>query len=339
MRIERKPYLLNQSPFYKLKSLPQLADVLCVSGNTMAAPLAAQENYIRFTTRAGRGVQWPKPTLRRIQKRVADLLSRIETPEFLHSAKRGRSYITNADQHSPALPSVKVDIHKFFRSVRPPAVFHFFKDKMLCALDVAGVLTKLLTVDGYLPTGGNASPILSYFSYMDMFSEIELLAVQQDCAMSCLVDDMTFTGPGATGNLIFEVRRIMARYRLRAHKTKVFRGGQVKVITGVAVTMGGRRVPNKRQRAIARDLRDLSAAQSDEAQLRILPRAIGRLYEAAQVDAAWLPRAKTFATHRKVVQERLSGNIPHAARPRKRAQRLARPQTTKLAAGNPPGGS
>src|SRR6266481_1867235 len=150
---QHKFYPLNQSPFYKIKSPAQLADILATNRNTMLRIASGLSNYIQFENHQGRDIQWPKPTLRRIHKRAANLLGRIETPNFLHSAKKGRSYITNADQHSPSLPSVKVDIRKFFQSVRVPAVFHFFKDKMLYAPDVAGLLTRLVTIDGHLPTG------------------------------------------------------------------------------------------------------------------------------------------------------------------------------------------
>jgi RNA-directed DNA polymerase len=148
--IEYRKHPLNQSRLYKVKTGRQLAEVLQISQTEMNSLLSRVENYIRFTTDAGRAVQWPKPLLRRAQKRAAELLARIETPEFLHSAKRGRSYITNAGQHIAMQPTVKVDIRNFFQSARAAAVFHFFLDKMLCAPDVAAVLTKLMTVDGHL---------------------------------------------------------------------------------------------------------------------------------------------------------------------------------------------
>jgi len=311
-RDQHKFYPLNQSPFYKVKSPAQLADILGTDQKEMMRIASGSGNYIRFETDQGRDIQWPKPNLRHIQKRAANLLGRIETPNFLHSAKKGRSYITNTDRHSPSLPSIKVDIRKFFQSVRAPAVFHFFKDKMLCAPDVAGILARIFTVDAHLPTGGNVSPILSYFAYLDMFAELDDLAKRSDCVMTCLMDDMTFTGSGASGRLVYEVRRILGRYRLCAHKTKVFKARQVKIITGVAVTIRGRRVPNKRQKAIAKGLRDLRAARSDEVRLTILRPATGRAYEAAQVDPAWLPRAKSIAAKRKALEASLSnqtGNV------------------------------
>jgi RNA-directed DNA polymerase len=304
---------LNQSRLYKVKSIAQLSDILGISKSYVKYIMRDRENYIRFTTKGGRDVQWPKPILRRGQKRAAQLLSRIETPDFLHSAKRGRSYITNAQQHSWGHPSVKIDIRQFFQSTRAAAVYHFFADKMCCVPDVASALTKLLTVDGYLPTGGNASPILSYFTYMDMFSEIEILAKQRDCVVTCLIDDMTFTGPGATRALIYDVRRIIARYRLWGHKTKVFKRGQPKIITGVAVTRIGPRVPNKRQVAIAEDLKSLAAAQSDEERLVVLRRVIGRIHEAAQIEPLWRSRADSLVIQRREIERRLretEANIP-----------------------------
>jgi RNA-directed DNA polymerase len=296
---------LNQSRLYKVKSVPQLCDILHISKSDLKYIKRNGENYIRFATKGGRDVQWPKPILRRAQKRAAQLLSRIETPDFLHSATRGRSYISNAQQHADTDPSVKIDIRRFYQSARAAGVFHFFADKMCCEPDVAAVLTKLLTVDGHLPTGGNASPILSYFTYMDMFSEIEAIAKQRNCIMTCLIDDMTFTGPGATRALIYDVRRIIARYRLWGHKTKIFKFGQPKIITGVAVTRIGRRVPNKRQVAIAEDLKSLAAAGSDEERLVILRRVIGRMHEAAQIEPPWRKRADPLLVQRRQIERRL----------------------------------
>jgi RNA-directed DNA polymerase len=322
--IEYRRHPLNQSRLYKVTTRRQLAEVLQISQSEMKALLSRGENYVRFTTDAGRAVQWPKPFLRQTQKRAAQLLARIETPEFLHSAKRGRSYITNARQHSALKPSVKVDIRNFFQSVRAAAVFHFFLDKMQCAPDVSAVLTKLMTVDGHLATGGNVSPILSYFTYTDMFLEIENLANQRDCKMTCLMDDITFTGPGATRELIYDVRRIVAKYRLRAHKTKLFRAGQAKVITGVAVTRTGLRVPNRRQVAIAEDLKSLSVAPSDEQRLTILRRVIGRMHEAAQLERFWRKRAHPLAAERKAIEQRLRLDLREVENGEPRAEQSQR---------------
>jgi RNA-directed DNA polymerase len=301
----KQQYNLNQSPFYRVKNRRKLAHILQVNLKEINDLTRADENFIRFKTETGRDIQWPKPRLRKIQKRAAILLSRIEVPEFLHSAVKGRSYITNAKQHNIVHPCVKVDIKQFFKCSRAPAIFHFFHDKLQCAPDVAGILTKLLTADGHLATGGNASPILSYFAYMDMFSEIFQLAKSRDGVMTCFVDDMAFTGPRANPELIYQVRRIIARHRLHAHKTKYFVSREPRVITGVAVTVVGHRLPNKLQASIANDRRLISRAKSDDDRIMLLRRAIGRAQAAAQIEPRWQSQAAQLITRRKEIERRL----------------------------------
>ena len=92
---EHRSYPFHQSRLYKIKSPAQLADLLNVRLGLIDMLLSARENYVRFTEKkSGRPIQEPKPTLQAIHKRVAKLLGRIETPDELHSAKKGRSYVT-----------------------------------------------------------------------------------------------------------------------------------------------------------------------------------------------------------------------------------------------------
>jgi hypothetical protein len=293
----RPKHVPNQSLLYNITSPEKLAAILRLSSVQTEMLLSRSENYIRFIANGDRDIQWPKPLLRAAHKRVAVLLSRIETPDFLHSAVRGRSYISNAQPHRADQPTVKIDLRKFFPSVRAPAIFHYFRDTMHCAGDAAGIMTKLLTVDGHLPTGSSVSPILSYFAYEKMFCEMRGIAFQRDCVMTCYVDDMTFTGRGATRELIYEVTKIAKRYRQWTHKTKIFRAGQPKVITGVAVTQSGARLPNKRQKAIAEDLSLHAATQDEEMRTLIARRVVSRMYEAAQIEPIWRKRAETFFAH------------------------------------------
>ncbi len=306
---ERRAYPKNQSRLYKITSPAQLAERLLVEPDQLNRLLKADDNYLRWTDKkTGRPIQQPKPLLGGVHKRVGVLLSRIETPDFLHSAIKGRSYISNASQHDPNQPTVKIDVRKFYPSTRAQAVFHFFRDRMMCDGDVAGMLARLLTADGHLATGSSASPILSYFAYDDMFAEIEALAVDRGSEMTCYVDDMVFTGPGATRRLIYETIQVVRRYRLWGHKTKVFKAGQPKVITGVAVTRFGGRLPNKRQKAIKDELSLLDNTSNDNDRLKIMRRLLGRIYEAAQVDRSWMPRAVALAAQKRGLERHISSH-------------------------------
>uniref|UniRef100_B0SYD3 RNA-directed DNA polymerase n=1 Tax=Caulobacter sp. (strain K31) TaxID=366602 RepID=B0SYD3_CAUSK len=286
-----------------------LADRLRLSEKQLALLVASADNYICWVDKkTGREIQQPKPVLRSVHDRVGKLLSRIETPDFLHSAIKGRSYISNATTHCPALPSVKVDIKKFYPSTRAHAVYHFFLDRMQCAGDVAGMLAAMLTVEGHLATGSSASPILSFFAYEDMFGEIAELAEVRGCAMTCYVDDMVFTGKGATPRLLFEIRNIAKPYRLWTHKAFAFGPGQPKVITGLAVTLGGPRLPNDRKAVIHESLQGYRQDPEGTA-TSTLRSLVGRLHEAAQVDPSWRPRAVWAAAELRA-RERASVSPP-----------------------------
>ncbi|MGK9236838.1 reverse transcriptase family protein [Inquilinus limosus] len=265
------------------------------------------DNYIRWDDKkTGRPIQRPKPLLDRIHRRAARLLSNIETPDFLYSAVKGRSYVTNAARHSPDQSTVKIDLRKFYPSTRIQSVYHFFRDRMQCDGDVAGILANLLTVDGHLPTGSSVSPILWFFAYEDMFHDMEALANGRDCTMTCYIDDMVFTGPNAGRRLIYDAIQIARKYRLWGHKTKRFKPGQPKVITGVAITNVGPRLPNRRQKAIADDLNRLGTEDDDEQRLALMDKLVSRMNEAAQIDPSWLPKAQAMVSERRGVKRRLA---------------------------------
>jgi hypothetical protein len=247
-----------------------------------------------------RAIQEPKRQLQRLHARIHTLLSRVEVPEYLHSAVRGRSYISNAAAHDPAMPAIKIDVKKFFPSVTRAAIFNFFEGPLKCRRDVAGLLADLLTFGAHLPTGSAASPIIAFYAFQPMFSEIELLAKAYSLKMTCYVDDMTLSGPRAIKRTLFEVRKIIARYGLKSHKGHVFAALQPKVVTGVCITPAGPRVPNKLHLKIKDGFDALSAARTPSARDEALRPLLGRLEAAGQIDRGFRARAATIrAAHGK----------------------------------------
>src|SRR3546814_7034096 len=81
-----------------------------------------------------------------------------------------------------------------------------------------------------------------------MFDEIAALAAAKCCTFTLYVDDMTITGQFATRAMQKEARAIIGRYRLKAHKTKIFSHRQPRIVTGVAITARGPELPNRRAR-------------------------------------------------------------------------------------------
>jgi hypothetical protein len=283
---------VRASALFKLTSPRRLAEILLVPRSTLERLVnAGDSNYlVRDDRKSGRTIEEPKPHLKLVQQRFARLLAQIETPEYLHSGVKGRSYITNANAHGADLPCIKLDIKKFFPSSSSHYVQRFFEEVLEYPPDVASRAKRLLTYDGHLPTGGNASTILSFWAYKPMFDEIEALAKRHQCEFSLYVDDMSITGMFANRKCQQEARRIVSRYALRAHKAKAFSSGQPRILTGIAKTRRGREVPHRRAKGIAQLEHKVAVASSADDKLKLYPSLIGKLSEAAVVDPTWAGR-------------------------------------------------
>ncbi|MBF0399694.1 MAG: RNA-directed DNA polymerase [Magnetococcales bacterium] len=314
-----KRYALDQSPFFKLKSRQKLSKILDADLNELEvfARNDPVDNYKLFETSGGkpRPVQCPKHRLQVIHRRVCDLLARIDTPDYLHSAIKGHSYLSNAKAHAANVPMVKVDIKKFFPSVTINAVKRFFLKTMECSPDVAALLSKVLTVYGHLATGSSVSPILSYYAHRDMFEEIAHLSAGRGAVMTCYVDDMCFSGETVTRKFLSDVRVIIRSHGLKSHKIHYFSSNMPRIVTGVVVTNSGIKLPNIRHKKIVDGYAQLQAALSDEEKLKLLPSLIGRINEAAQIDPRWTPKAKQLTLEMKRISSIAASSMNPSSRP------------------------
>lgn len=296
---------VRASALFRRTSPHRLANILMVTP-TMLERLVrwGDQNYLvrplaQADGKAPRMIEEPKPQLKLIHQRFARLLAQIETPDYLHSGVKGRSYITNANVHAADKACIKLDIKKFFPSSSSHHVQRFFEDVLEYPPDVAARAKQLLTYDGHLPTGGNASTILSFWAYKPMFDEIAALAKELGCEFTVYVDDMSITGVFANRKCQQAARKIVARYGLKAHKAKAFSPGQPRVLTGIAKTRRGREVPHRRAKGIAQLEQQEAAAETAADKLKVMPTLIGKLSEAAIVDPSWTPKKNAAVQRRR----------------------------------------
>ncbi|MEO3431973.1 reverse transcriptase family protein [Inquilinus sp. CAU 1745] len=287
---------LHQSRLFKVTSPAELAKRLGIELAELENLANRDNNYKKFKVgkQKKRDVQEPKDRLKQAHIKVARWLSRVETPDYLHSAIRGRSYITNAKVHSVNTNLVKVDIRAFFQNVSAHAVYLFFSEIMKCRSDVAMLLAKLLTVDGHLPTGSSVSPILSYFAHKRMFDEIAQLADYLNLRFTVYVDDMCLSGEKAVRATLFRIRGIITKHGLHSHKCRYFPAGVPRIVTGTALTNAGVRLPHRRHLKIKKAFEALEDMPDGEARDKALNALRSRLYEAAQLEPVWGERARSL---------------------------------------------
>ncbi|KZD21863.1 hypothetical protein A4A58_12165 [Tardiphaga robiniae] len=258
-------------------------------------------NY-KFFKIKDRPIQEPKARLQAVHLRVHRLLSRVAVPAYLHSAVKGKSYLSNALAHDASQPLIKVDIKKFFASVPEDAVVRFLRSDCKCRSDVARLFASMLVCNGKIATGSSASPILAYYAFKSMFDQIATLAGEHGLTFTCYVDDMTLSGPTATNAMVIKVRAIIAKFGLKSHKVRRFNASSPKVVTGVCIMPDGIRVPQKLHLAISRNFQERSTETDTKKREKITASLQGRLDAAGRIDAKFKSRADTFRASTKKAQ-------------------------------------
>lgn len=291
--VTRKIYAIDQCPFYKMASRKRLAALLGFELTVLERiAAAATTNYRIFEIKQDeklRKVEVPKRVLERIHRKVFSLLERIEKPEYLHSGVKGRSYITNAKVHIGLVPLVKLDLKKFYPSVGAARVYRFFYQALHCSPDVAGLMTKLCTVDGHVPTGSCVSQLLAYFAAKPMFDELHLLALQHDVRDSCYVDDLTWSGERATSSFLWSAKRIVHSHGFKYHKERTYTAAQQKLVTGVMIEAEKIAVLPSRELKLWRDINALGIHEPEE-RLAAVNSLIGKVVANGQIEQRFLQR-------------------------------------------------
>ena len=283
-----EPYPLDQCALYCLKSKRQLAARLNRSFPYISSRAAKPELYREWQEpkRSGgtRLIEAPRPDLKELQRRIADLLQRVAPPDYLFSPVKGKSYLENALVHQSAKTIKLLDINDYFGNCLAKSVYRFFHLHLRCTPDVAYLLTGLTCRNGHLPQGSPASPILSFYSALDMWNEIQELVAAADCQMSLYVDDITISGEHVPEALVFEIKGVLHRHGHDYSKRKEGRKhGTLAEVTGLMVGSGKAMVPHRHYRKLLDARLTAKTATDEDEKARAIARAKSLEYQVQAV--------------------------------------------------------
>lgn len=254
MRSRRNPsYPLNQCALYNCSTKKDLFTILQTTSTKFTELKQANDLYrsMRKSKKDGtfREVKAPRGDLKRIQRRIGELLLRVATPDYLMSPVRGRSNIDNAAKHRGAASFHLLDVEDFYPSCTANKVAWFFRSILKCSPDVTAILVRFTTLNEALPAGSPASPSLAFWAYQDMWDEIEQLVRADNCQLSVYVDDITISGNPIPGLLVHAVKERLLHHghRFKAAK-EAARTGVPVVVTGVVIKDKTLLMPNEQQR-------------------------------------------------------------------------------------------
>lgn len=289
-------YPIQDSRLYKIVGKGQLETLLGIQLEYLDR-LLSPDNYRVWINENNREIQQPINWLGQVHKRIGDLLSRIEVPEYVYSQK-GRSYVDNARQHTGNVPLGKTDISKFYPSTTRQMVWRMFSQDFKCAHDIADILADICCYQQkHLPTGSALSGRIAFFAARKMFDEIYETATTTNNKMTLYVDDITLSGQDVTKTLVSQIRQTVRRHGLKTKnsKTKTFSANAPKTVTGVVVVGDEVCLPNSRHKKIWEDRRALQNAVGEE-KTRLVRSLKGRLQEAKQILAPTTPTTKFTST-------------------------------------------
>lgn len=296
-------YPLHQSPLFFLRSRKRLAqNVLHLELAALNSLLQRPENYIeksRVTGSKVRVIHAPKPALLRVQYRLADLLGRIEQPDYVHSGQKGRSHITNALAHARHTGLLKIDIRRFYPSITRSRIWRFFAERMQCSDDVAALLASLSTCQGSAPIGSPISQTLALLVVRPMLDELSALAKEQDLVFTCYVDDLCFSGEQASPSFLRLIKQVICRNGFQHHGGEYYEPMADKLITGVSLTPNGAKVPEGLLQAIEESKCQLDSARTAQDRLRAMDRLLGKTAAAAAVESRFLALVRQLSLQRR----------------------------------------
>lgn len=295
-----KSYRISDSPFYRLRSKSKLSRTLNESLSSLKK-LCNDEHYEPFELAGKNGklrtIEKPSILLDRIHTRIASLLCRIEVPAYIHSGKKNHSHITNAAAHINSSMVLTMDIQKFYPSTTAKHVFNFFYQIMECSPDVSGLLAKLITFDGHIPTGSRVSLVIAYWSNHRLYEELYAAAQIRNVIMTVYVDDLTFSGEHLSRRFSWEVEKITRKHGLKIHpdKTCLFKKSDTKIITGVVIKDGKLLIKNEQHLKTYQDIESWKVSkQFGSIPESLLSRLQGRLISMSAIEPKYKDKFRSI---------------------------------------------
>ncbi len=273
--------------------------------------LSHDSNYNCYTDTNGhkpRDIEHPCLALDKVQTRIASLICRIEQPNYIHSGIKNRSHVTNADKHIGNHKVLTSDIRRFFPSTTKRMVFDFFYKQMKCSSDVADLLASLCTCKGHIPTGSRISMPLAFWANEPMFNLLNIISIDKKVTFTVFVDDIVFSGNSIDETFVYNVKKLISNHGHTAHpdKTKFYKCGEIKIVTGVAVDADGLHVANKHRKNIYQDMSQWKVTEQAGLIFEDLNnRLIGRMSAQSLIDYRFKDKSRTLKSSIKKIKNKL----------------------------------
>lgn len=200
-----------------------------------------------YTSKKYRRVTDVKEPRKTALKQLNKYLSELRIPNYVF-AKTDGGYVKNANRHKGNTSFLLIDIASFYPNCKFKYVKNFFMSGAGFKMknDLAQRMAELVTIPSYnkkvriIPQGFPTSTLISFFSYRQMFAELNKLALEYRLVFSTYVDDVTFSTKDDKfdfESIIEKIDDILNRYghSRKTEKTQICHldNGECPTITGI----------------------------------------------------------------------------------------------------------
>lgn len=134
----------------------------------------------------------PSDRLYFFQKKINELLRKINLPGYMYGCLPGKNHVLNAGHHLNQNYFLTIDLKNFFTNINHRQVFSMLV-KNGFSTPVSKLLTKLSTYNKSLPQGSPSSPAVANLVFLETANKLATLAKSCDIRFSCFLDDLTFS--------------------------------------------------------------------------------------------------------------------------------------------------
>jgi hypothetical protein len=194
----RKPYYKNK-PIGSIRSLANALGIQEIQLRRIAnnAPNLYVPNAPK-TKASGKTRQTytVREPLKRLQDEILNkIINGVSYPVYLQGGIQDpnlpRDYVRDAELHLGREVVLKEDISTFFSSTRVELVYRMWKNFFNFPPEVADVLTRLTTYNGFIPEGAATSAGVANLVFWDSEPELELSLRREGYIYSRYIDDIT----------------------------------------------------------------------------------------------------------------------------------------------------
>ena len=274
-------YDLERSPFAQQPTQREVADLLGeTKGNLIRLANYKDQFIVRRRENIGgkdRDLAYPVSRLRGVHERLKFHLNKVRQPSYLFSPRKKRSQRDNAALHLDQDQYLTLDVKQFYPSTTEAMVYRWFVDELGLYEDVAGLLTRLSTIDGKASFGSPLTPVLCTLVHRPTFAGISEICGARGLRHSVWVDDLTISGKFVPGQVVTSIREVIRERGLRSHKVRYRTGNRPVMITGIGVVGRHLVAPNSLNLRIKQYWQDLNDAQTPEERVSCAQRLLSQL--------------------------------------------------------------